>query len=95
MRHARRKKNGIFSSVETTFEAPVISPTRSLPLVYCGQVVKVGAGDIASAFAEGAVVGVGWHGDHCLSCEACSDGDFVCCRKQKATGIHIHGGYQE
>lgn len=57
--------------------------------------MKIGDGYIASTFAEGTIVGVGWHGDHCLSCEACSDGDFVCCQRQKICGLHIAGGYQQ
>lgn len=59
------------------------------------QVVKSGAGSTAQVFGEGDIVGVGWHGGHCLSCEACTDGDFICCQKGEITGIHFAGGYQE
>lgn len=51
--------------------------------------------DEVDTFGEGDVVGVGWHGHHCLSCEACSDGDFACCERLKITGLHLLGGYQE
>eukprot|EP00904_Undaria_pinnatifida_P009051 jgi/Undpi1/5276/HiC_scaffold_2.g00557.m1 len=60
-----------------------------------GKVIKRGEGLIAQAFAEGDMVGVGWHAGHCFACEACTDGDFVSCSKQRVSGIHIGGGYQE
>ena len=59
------------------------------------KVVKAGADALAQTFEEGAVVGLGWHGSHCMSCEACSDGDFVCCETQQITSLHFDGGYQE
>lgn len=49
---------------------------------------------MAQSFKEGATVGIGAHGNHCLSCEACSDGDFICCDKLQFTGTHFAGGYQ-
>lgn len=57
--------------------------------------MKTGPGAIAQTFAEGTIVGVGWHGGHCYACEACTDGDFISCEKGVVTGIHRHGGYQE
>lgn len=50
---------------------------------------------MAQSFALGTVVGAGWHGGHCLTCESCTDGDFVCCENHVITGIHRGGGYQE
>lgn len=60
-----------------------------------GKVVTRGPGPIAQTFAEGTVVGVGWHGSHCFSCEACTDGDFISCENLVITGIWKHGGYQQ
>ncbi|CAN0156641.1 unnamed protein product [Ascophyllum nodosum] len=60
-----------------------------------GRVVRVGAGDVARAFEVGSIVGVGWHADHCSSCEACTDGDFICCERLKVCGLDIPGGYQD
>lgn len=57
--------------------------------------VESGADEVAQSFEEGTVVGVGWHGNHCQSCEACTDGDFICCNKGQITGIHFNGGYQQ
>lgn len=59
------------------------------------QVVKAGTHASAQAFDEGTVVGIGWHGNHCHSCEACADGDFMCCERQQVTGLHFGGGYQQ
>jgi D-arabinose 1-dehydrogenase-like Zn-dependent alcohol dehydrogenase len=38
---------------------------------------------------------VGWHGGHCFECEPCRRGDFVNCKFEKITGLHLDGGYQE
>lgn len=54
----------------------------SLPKKKKKKVVKAGAHASAQKFEEGTIVGIGWHGNHCLACEACSDGDFVCCDTQ-------------
>jgi alcohol dehydrogenase/propanol-preferring alcohol dehydrogenase len=58
-----------------------------------GVVDAVGA-DV-SQWSEGDRVGVGWHGGHCFTCEACRDGDFVNCANGLVTGIHFDGGYAE
>ncbi|MFO8098346.1 MAG: alcohol dehydrogenase [Salinibacter sp.] len=47
------------------------------------------------AWSEGERVGVGWHGGHCFTCEACREGDFVNCENAKITGISFDGGYAE
>ncbi|WP_232798242.1 alcohol dehydrogenase [Salinibacter altiplanensis] len=46
-------------------------------------------------WAEGDRVGVGWHGGHCFTCDACREGDFVNCENGLVTGIHFDGGYAE
>lgn len=38
---------------------------------------------------KGMLVGVGWHGDHCLFCEACRRGDFMMCPNSRVSGIHM------
>jgi len=43
----------------------------------------------------GMLVGVGWHGSHCLICENCRRGDFLMCQNSKVSGIHMDGGYAE
>ncbi len=58
-----------------------------------GVVDAVGA-DV-EAWSEGERVGVGWHGGHCFTCEACRDGDFVNCENAGVTGITFDGGYAE
>jgi D-arabinose 1-dehydrogenase-like Zn-dependent alcohol dehydrogenase len=40
-------------------------------------------------------VGVGWHGGHCFTCEACRHGDFINCENGQVTGISYDGGYAE
>lgn len=40
-------------------------------------------------------VGVGWHGGHCYTCDACREGDFVTCDNKKICGVAYDGGYQE
>jgi D-arabinose 1-dehydrogenase-like Zn-dependent alcohol dehydrogenase len=58
-----------------------------------GVVDEVGAG--VSVWAKGQRVGVGWHGGHDGTCDACRRGDFINCRNQKIAGISYDGGYQE
>ena len=52
-------------------------------------------GDEVTQWAEGDRVGVGWHGGHCFTCEACRSGDFVNCENAQVTGISFDGGYAE
>ncbi len=52
-------------------------------------------GDEVTQWAEGDRVGVGWHGGHCFTCEACRSGDFVNCENALVTGISFDGGYAE
>jgi NADPH2:quinone reductase len=40
-------------------------------------------------------VGVGWHGGHCFTCEACRRGDFQGCERVEITGLTFDGDYAE
>lgn len=53
------------------------------------------AGENASQWEVGMRVGVGWHGGHCFTCEACRRGDFINCENAKIAGISYDGGYAE
>jgi alcohol dehydrogenase/propanol-preferring alcohol dehydrogenase len=52
-------------------------------------------GDGVEMWSEGDRVGVGWHGGHCFTCDACREGDFVNCANAQITGISFDGGYAE
>jgi len=52
-------------------------------------------GTDVTQWTEGDRVGVGWHGGHCFTCDACRSGDFVNCENGQVTGIHFDGGYAE
>jgi D-arabinose 1-dehydrogenase-like Zn-dependent alcohol dehydrogenase len=58
-----------------------------------GTIDEVGAG--VSSWNKGQRVGVGWHGGHDNTCQACRRGDFRNCRNLKVTGISYDGGYQQ
>jgi D-arabinose 1-dehydrogenase-like Zn-dependent alcohol dehydrogenase len=58
-----------------------------------GRIDAVGA-DVAQ-WKPGQRVGVGWHGGHDFTCDACRRGDFVNCRNEKITGFSHDGGYAE
>src|SRR5271170_5990492 len=58
-----------------------------------GRVDSVGA-DVTN-WKPGQRVGVGWHGGHDFSCNACRRGHFINCQNEKITGISYDGGYQE
>ncbi len=72
-------------------------PGLTLPRIpgheIAGRVSEVGAG--VTAFAKGDRVGVGWHGGHCFTCDACRRGQFINCKNEKITGITHDGGYAE
>ncbi|HUJ94576.1 MAG TPA: alcohol dehydrogenase [Terriglobales bacterium] len=59
------------------------------------------AGRIDSAGADvtqwkpGQRVGVGWHGGHDFTCDACRRGDFILCANEKITSLSFDGGYAE
>jgi D-arabinose 1-dehydrogenase-like Zn-dependent alcohol dehydrogenase len=52
-------------------------------------------GDDVTEWADGDRVGVGWHGGHCFTCDACRRGDFITCENGAVTGISYDGGYAE
>ena len=58
-----------------------------------GRIDAVGA-DVTN-WKPGHRVGVGWHGGHDFTCNACRRGDFMNCKNEKITGISYDGGYQE
>jgi D-arabinose 1-dehydrogenase-like Zn-dependent alcohol dehydrogenase len=58
-----------------------------------GRIDAIGA-DITN-WKPGQRVGVGWHGGHDFTCDACRRGDFINCKNEKITGISFDGGYQE
>ncbi|AOU97673.1 alcohol dehydrogenase [Acidihalobacter yilgarnensis] len=58
-----------------------------------GVIDALGPG--VTSWQPGQRVGVGWHGGHCHTCEACREGDFVNCVEAKITGISFDGGYAE
>ncbi len=58
-----------------------------------GRIDAVGA-DVAN-WKPAQRVGVGWHGGHDFTCNACRRGDFINCQFEKITGISYDGGYQE
>jgi len=52
-------------------------------------------GDDVEGWSTGDRVGVGWHGGHCFTCDACRRGDFQQCENAEITGITYDGGYAE
>jgi D-arabinose 1-dehydrogenase-like Zn-dependent alcohol dehydrogenase len=58
-----------------------------------GRIDAVGAN--VTQWKPGQRVGVGWHGGHCFQCDPCRRGDFITCKVEKITAIHIDGGYAE
>src|ERR1700688_2100261 len=58
-----------------------------------GRIDVVGA-DVTN-WKPGQRVGVGWHGGHDFTCNACRRGDFINCQNEKITAISHDGGYQE
>lgn len=51
--------------------------------------------DVPADWREGDRVGVGWHGGHCLSCDACRDGRFLQCPRRLGCGTSYDGGFAE
>jgi D-arabinose 1-dehydrogenase-like Zn-dependent alcohol dehydrogenase len=72
-------------------------PGLTLPRIpgheLAGKVEKVGAK--VKPWKVGDRVGVGWHGGHCFTCNACRKGLFINCENAKVTGITHDGGYAE
>lgn len=59
-----------------------------------GVIEAVGDG-VPDVWREGDRVGVGWHGGHCLACDACRAGDFLRCPHRQGCGSSYDGGFQE
>ena len=72
-------------------------PGLELPRVPGHEVAGVvdKMGDNVTTWEEGQRVGVGWHGGHCFTCDACRAGDFINCANAQVTGISFDGGYAE
>lgn len=79
------------------FVADGLWPGLSLPRVpgheIAGVVDAVGEG--AEQFHKGDRVGVGWHGGHDGTCDACLRGQLIHCVNGKVTGISSDGGYAD
>ncbi|HWE51899.1 MAG TPA: alcohol dehydrogenase [Bryobacteraceae bacterium] len=58
-----------------------------------GTVDELGPG--VARWNPGQRAGVGWHGGHDGTCEACRRGDFRNCQNLKIPGISYDGGYQQ
>ncbi|WP_049934072.1 alcohol dehydrogenase [Halarchaeum acidiphilum] len=86
---------GVCHSDEITKEG--LYPRIEFPRVpgheVVGYVDAVGA-DVTE-WEAGERVGVGWHGGHCFTCEACRRGDFINCENADVTGLDFDGGYAE
>jgi len=52
-------------------------------------------GDGVTHLKPGQRVGVGWHGGHDFTCDACRRGDFINCDNKQVTGLSLDGGYGE
>ncbi|GGL26766.1 alcohol dehydrogenase [Halarchaeum grantii] len=86
---------GVCHSDEMTKEG--VYPRIEYPRVPGHEVVgRVDAvGDDVTEWEAGDRVGVGWHGGHCFTCDACRRGDFINCENAEVTGIDFDGGYAE
>lgn len=58
-----------------------------------GRIAQIGAQ--VSSFAEGDVVGLGWHAGYCGECSQCDVGDQNMCQRARATIIGHHGGFAD
>jgi D-arabinose 1-dehydrogenase-like Zn-dependent alcohol dehydrogenase len=58
-----------------------------------GRIDAVGAN--VTNWKPGQRIGVGWHGGHDFTCDACRRGNFINCQNAKITGISYDGGYAE
>jgi len=64
---------------------PGISYPRIPGHEIAGRIDAVGDG--VSQWSTDDRVGVGWHGGHCFTCEACRRGDFKMCDNVETTGV--------
>ncbi len=58
-----------------------------------GVIDAVGSG--VAGWKPGQRVGVGWHGGHCGTCDACRRGNCFACVTGRVTGVSHDGGYGE
>ena len=72
-------------------------PGLELPRIPGHEVAGVidAVGEGVDAFRAGDRVGVGWHGGHDGTCDACLRGKFIHCRNARVTGISGDGGYAQ
>lgn len=72
-------------------------PGLQLPRVPGHEVAGIveAVGSAASRFRIGDRVGLGWHGGHDGTCDACLRGRFINCRNSRITGISFDGGHAE
>ncbi|MFB6078843.1 MAG: alcohol dehydrogenase [Halarchaeum sp.] len=86
---------GVCHSDEITKEG--VYPRITYPRIPGHEVVgRVDAvGEDVTEWEAGERVGVGWHGGHCFTCEACRRGEFVKCENASVTGLDFDGGYAE
>ncbi|GGL51797.1 alcohol dehydrogenase catalytic domain-containing protein [Halocalculus aciditolerans] len=86
---------GVCHSDEITKEG--LRPGIEYPRVPGHEVVgRVDAvGENVTEWSAGDRVGVGWHGGHCFTCDACREGNFIACENAEVTGISFDGGYAE
>jgi D-arabinose 1-dehydrogenase-like Zn-dependent alcohol dehydrogenase len=80
-----------------TFVTDGLWPGLQLPRVPGHEVAGVldAAGEAVTRFRVGDRVGLGWHGGHDGTCDACLRGKFIHCRNGRVTGIAYDGGYGE
>lgn len=72
-------------------------PGLELPRVPGHEIAGVidAVGEGAGRFSKGDRVGLGWHGGHDGTCDACLAGEFIHCSNAAITGITFDGGYAE
>ena len=79
------------------FVVDALWPGLELPRVpgheIAGVVDAVGEG--VAHLRAGDRVGLGWHGGHDGTCDACLQGRFIFCENEQITGITLDGGYAE
>jgi D-arabinose 1-dehydrogenase-like Zn-dependent alcohol dehydrogenase len=79
------------------FVVDALWPGLALPRVPGHEVAGVvdAVGEDVTRFRTGDRVGLGWHGGHCGTCDACLGGHLGHCRNGRITGIAFDGGYGE
>jgi D-arabinose 1-dehydrogenase-like Zn-dependent alcohol dehydrogenase len=80
-----------------SFVAEGLWPGLQLPRVPGHEVAGIidALGEATTRFRAGDRVGLGWHGGHDGTCDACLRGKFLHCRNARVTGIAYDGGYAE